>query len=123
MSERLNLVQRIFTVNVSDLNSDSLITAEHIPNDFFDCIGDVSTLPSTYRVELKENAQPVVVPPRKLPFAMKEIVEKELDRMVNLGVIEKGDMPTDWVNAMAVVEKATGNLRIYLDLTPNTMMC
>ena len=88
-SERLNIVQRIFKVNASDLNSDSPITAEYIPNDYFDCIGDVGTSPSTYHTELKENAQPVVVPPRKLPFAVKERVKKELDRMEKLGVIEK----------------------------------
>ena len=92
MSERLNLVQRIFKVNASDLNSDSPIT-----DDYFDCIGDVGTLPSTYHIELKENAQPVVVPPRKLPFAMKQRVKKELYRMEKIGVIEKVDKPTDWV--------------------------
>ena len=57
--------------DASDLNNDSPITAEYILDDYFDCIGDVGTLPSTYHIELKENAQPVVVPPRKLPFAMK----------------------------------------------------
>ena len=115
MSERLNIVQRIFKVNASDLNSDSPITAEYIPDDYFDCIGDVGTLPSTYHIESKENAQPVVVPPRKLPFAMKERVKKELDRMEKLGVTEEADKPTDWVNAMVVVEKTNGKLRICLD--------
>ena len=53
---RLNLVQRIFKVNASDLNSDSPITAEYIRDDYFNCIGDDGTLPSTYHIELKENA-------------------------------------------------------------------
>ena len=113
--ERLNHIQRIFKVNASDLNSDSPITAEYIPDDYFDCIGEVGTLPSTYHTELKENAQPVVVPLRKSPFAMKARVGKELDRMEKLGVIEKVSKPTDCLEAMVVVEKTNGKLRIYLD--------
>ena len=44
-SERSIVVQRIFKVNVSDLNDDSPITAAYILDDYFDCIGDVGTLP------------------------------------------------------------------------------
>ena len=50
--------------------------------------------PFTYHIELKENAQPVVVPPRKLLFAMKETVKRELDKMEKLGVIKKVDKPS-----------------------------
>ena len=44
-SERSIVVQRIFKVNVSDLNDDSPITAAYILDDYFDCIVDVGTLP------------------------------------------------------------------------------
>ena len=89
---------------------------KYIPNDYFNCIGDAGTLPSTYHIELKENAQPVVAPPRKLQLAMKKRVKKELDRIEKLGVIKKVDKPTDWVNAMVVIEKTNGKLKICLDL-------
>ena len=46
---------------------------------------------------------------------MKERVKKELDRMEKLGVTEEADKPTDWVNAMVVVEKTNGKLRICFD--------
>ena len=86
----------------------------YIPDDYFDCIGDVGTSTSTYHIELKKNAQAVVVFPKKLPFALKETAKKELDRMEKLGVIEKANKPTDWVNAMVVIEKANGKLRMCL---------
>ena len=50
---------------------------------------------------------------------MKERVKKELDRMEKLGVIEKVDKPTDWVNAMVVIEKINGKLKICLDSRPS----
>ena len=35
--------------------------------------------------------------------------------MVSLGVIEKVDQPTDWVNSIMLIEKHNGDLRICLD--------
>ena len=35
--------------------------------------------------------------------------------MVSLGVIEKVDKPTDWVNSIVIVEKSNGDIRLCLD--------
>lgn len=42
---------------------------------------------------------------RKLPFAQRSKVKKELDRMVRDGVIEPVNEPSDWVNSIVVAEK------------------
>lgn len=41
-----------------------------------------------------------------------------LDEMCSEGIIVPVDQPTDWVNAMVVVEKKNGNLRICIDPRP-----
>ena len=38
--------------------------------------------------------------------------------MVDLGIIEPVDEPTDWVNGLVIVEKPNGKLRICLDPRP-----
>ena len=50
-------------------------------------IDDVGTLPITYKMTLDPEAQPVVRPARRLPFAMREKVKAEMDRMISLSVI------------------------------------
>ena len=35
--------------------------------------------------------------------------------MISLGVIEKVDQPTDWVNSIVLIEKNNGDFRICLD--------
>ena len=35
--------------------------------------------------------------------------------MVSLGVIEKVDQPTDWVNSIVIIEKHNGDLHICID--------
>ena len=44
-------------------------------------------------------------------------VKAELERMENLGVISKVDIPADWCAGMVVVPKPDGKIRMCLDLT------
>ena len=53
--------------------------------------------------ELKQDAEPVIHPPRRVPESMKGAVKKELKRMIEIDVIEKVDQPTDWVNSVVYV--------------------
>ena len=69
-------------------------------------------------MEIKDDVSPVVVPPRKIPFALKDRLKKELNHMETMGIIEKVEKSTDWVNALVVVEKPNGKLRICLDPRP-----
>ncbi|KAJ8891165.1 hypothetical protein PR048_010680 [Dryococelus australis] len=45
-------------------------------------------------------------------------LKKELDRMIELGVIAKMTEPTEWLNPIVVVRKLTGNVRVCLDPQP-----
>ena len=75
-SERLNLVRRVFKVNTSELEDDAEFFVDYIPDDYLDCFGDLGTLNRTYHIELKDNVQPTVVPPRKVPFALRDSSRK-----------------------------------------------
>ena len=88
-SERLNLVRRIFKVNTSELEDGAEFFVDYIADDYIDCFGDLGTLNRTYHIELKDNVQPTVVPPCKVPFALRDKLKKELDRMEKMNVIEK----------------------------------
>ena len=103
--EQLNLIKRISMIN----NADPTIF-----DDFDDLFGDLGCLPRTYHINIDPNVKPVVHPPRRVPFALRHKLRAELDRMVSLGVIEKVDQPTDWVNSIVLIEKHNGDLRIRI---------
>ena len=71
-----------------------------------------------HKIQLKTDLEPVIHPPRKIPIALRDRLEKELKRIEGLQVIAKVTEPmTDWVNSIAAPEKQrTGALRMCLDL-------
>ena len=80
--------------------------------DIFEGIGN---LENKCEIHLKENAVPMVYPARKVPLAMKQKLKDELDRLEALNIIGKVSEPTDWVNAMVMVEKKDGSVRLCIE--------
>ena len=75
-------------------------------------------------ITLKDNAQPIQKPLRKVPLAMKHPFKEELDRMENAGIILKYDSISgpapEWLNSFVTVRKPNGSLCICLDPTDLT---
>ena len=109
--ERLELVKRIYSVEpeieIGDYNE--LLTEFH---DIFEGLG---CLPGKHKIIIKEDAQPIIHPCRKTPFAVRDKLKIELNRMVDPGVIEKVGEPTEWVNSLVTVLKKNGDIRVCLD--------
>ncbi|CAB4033003.1 retrotransposon-like family member retr-1 [Paramuricea clavata] len=80
-SERLNLIKRVY--KITDTNIEEAYSS-NISEEYADCFGEIGTLKSTYHMTLKDDVRPVVVPPRKVPFALKDRLKKELDRMESM---------------------------------------
>ena len=61
------------------------------------------------------NMKPTINEPRKLPFALKQRLKQDLQRMIQLDIIGPVNKPTVWVSFLVSLEKPNGNLRICLD--------
>jgi len=75
----------------------------------------IGLFPGQFHITLKEKAEPVVQPPRKYPIHLKDKLKMELDKMEDMGVIDKVEKPTEWVSALAFSRKSNRKLRICLD--------
>ena len=69
-------------------------------------------------LEIDKNVQPVQLPTRKVPIALREPLKQELDRLSNIGVIRKVDTPTNWISALVVTTKKNGKVRLCIDPKP-----
>ena len=106
--ERLNLIQRIHEI---DIYNDT----ENFYEQFNDCFDEIGTLPRVHHIVIDKSVPPVVHAARKIPFALKDKLKEELDRMIRMNIIEPVTEPTEWVSQLVIVEKSNGNLRICLD--------
>ena len=71
---------------------------------------------ATFRIH--ETVPPKILPCRKVPLAIRDDVKKELDRLIEKGVLVPVTKPNEWVSQMAVVHKRDGKLRICIDPQP-----
>ena len=70
----LNLISRLYSLN---LNSKTA-TSEEILDSYSDVFEGLGCIPTEYKIRLDKNAKPVVNPPRKIPYALKNKVKNEL---------------------------------------------
>ena len=91
-------------------------------NDVFQGLGK---LEGQYRIVTDESIKPVVHPPRRLPVAITEQVQRKLEEMAVYGIIRKVNQPTDWVSSMLAVSKpsseADGETKIRICLDPRDL--
>ncbi|GBL81459.1 hypothetical protein AVEN_143732-1 [Araneus ventricosus] len=68
-----------------------------------------------YHITLKDNAIPVIHPPRRVPQALQPKLKETLDKLEKEKIVSKVNRPTDRVQSLVIVEKPNGNLRLCLD--------
>ena len=77
-------------------------------------LGTLKGFKATIRVA--PAAQPCFCKSRSVPYALKEKIEKELDRLLKQGVIEKINF-SEWVASIFPVMKKDGSVRMCGDNT------
>ena len=86
--------------------------------EYADVFEGLGKLDGKYGIVTDKSMKPVVHPPRRLPVAMTEHVQRKLEEMTADDVIAKVDQPTDWVSSMLVVSKppseASGEMKILI---------
>lgn len=105
----LKLIQRIDSVKCN-ISKQNLITQY---KDVFTGTGEFPDEP--YHITLKDDARPVIHPPRRVPQALQPRLKETLEKLEKEGIVSKVNKPTDWVQSLVIVEKPNGNLRLCLD--------
>ncbi|KAG5888938.1 hypothetical protein JTB14_012197 [Gonioctena quinquepunctata] len=79
--------------------------------------------PGKHNIPTKENFKNVCHPPSKIPFAIRDQLKVELNRLVDRKAIVKVDeiSPEASINRIVIVEKSNGKIRLCLD--PSDINC
>ena len=79
---------------------------------FSDELGTIQTFRA--QLAMLENAKPKFCKPRSVPFALKEAIDEELDRLERAGVLEKVAY-SEWATPLVPVPKKDGRVRLCGD--------
>ena len=100
-------------VNVVEKSDEDLLVK--YPEVFDEKLG---ALPGKVHLQVDPSVKPVVLPARKIPVAVRDKFQKELERLQDLKVIIPVDEPTEWVSQIVVAMKRSGSLHICIDPKP-----
>ena len=89
------------------------ITQEALLKEYPDVFQGTGKLEGQYNLEVKQDAQPVVHPPWRVPVALNEKLKGELERLQYLGIIAKVLEP--WVSSLVSAQKPNGKLHVCID--------
>lgn len=103
---KLGIISRVFAVSN---------TKEEFINSNKELFEGLGKFPDKLNLILKDNAEPVARPPRRLAIAIKDKVKAALDHLTQMGVIEPFHQATDWISNLVIVEKPNGSIRLCLD--------
>ena len=67
-------------------------------------------------LQIKDNAKPILCKPRPVPFALKESIGQELDRLERNGILKKVNN-SEWAAPIVPVPKRDGQIRLCGDYT------
>lgn len=102
--------------NESDKNTKIETVVSKLYPNLFSGLGKLKKF--KHKICLSENVKPYAcLTPRRVPLPLQKQVEKELDRMVKEGVIEKIDEATEWCSPMVIVPKKDSGVRVCSDFT------
>lgn len=82
--------------------------------DVFKGVGKLKTKQISLYIDPK--VRPVAQPLRRIPFNLREAVEKKIKELMDIDIIERVEGPTPWVNPVVVLPKTDGDIRMCLDM-------
>lgn len=106
----LNLIKLVMGVNKEEIKIDN--EPKTILKEYADVFQGIGEFAGECTLRVNSNAVPVVYPPRRVPIALRARLKESLNRMEDNNIIVKVTEPTEWINALVVVEKPKSHIHI-----------
>lgn len=113
---KLNLVKRVDQIRCDEsIEYKPMESVDDMVRQFPRVFEGLGKFPTKHHISLKENAIPKIIPIRRIPRTLNNRLKEKLDELEIKGIVKKVDKPTDWLNALVIVEKVNGDIRLCLD--------
>jgi len=114
-AQKLGLIA--VSVNTATIADSDKNSPESLKEEFKSLFGGKGKVQNKeVKLHIGPDVAPRQQPHRRIPFHVREDVEKELERLEKLDIIEKVEGPTPWVSRIFIVPKKSGEVRICVDM-------
>ena len=83
-------------------------------HDRFEGLGNLKDV--NVKIHVDPDVIPVAQKPRRLPILMQQELDKEIDKLLDLHVLEPVTQPPSWINPLVIVPKRTKGFRVCVDM-------
>ena len=80
----------------------------------FDGVGKLKDY--NLKLHVDPEVTPIAQKPRCVPFALREKVTAKVEELIAMDIVERVDGPTSWVSPVVVAPKASGDIRLCVDM-------
>lgn len=107
--EQMKASSSVSTVQSSKPPDDLYATFSHVFEEKVGCVPDIKI-----SLQLREGAKPTFTRERKVPHALQELVDKEIDELESSGILTPVNC-SDWGSPLVVIPKPNGSVRLCVD--------
>ena len=68
------------------------------------------------KLHVDPDVTPVAQKPRRVPFALREKVTSKVEDLIAKDIVERVNGPTSWVSLVVIAPKASGDIRLCVDM-------
>ncbi|XP_061195212.1 uncharacterized protein K02A2.6-like [Saccostrea echinata] len=110
---QLGVLQIVSSISEA-VNTDNRTVFEKYPK----CFKGVGKLKSfQLEIPIDPDVEPVIQPMRRIPYSLRDKLDKKLDELLDLDIIERVDEPCSWVSPVVCVPKHLGDdIRLCVDM-------
>jgi hypothetical protein len=109
-SEKLGLIKFPSEAKVSQVKQQDIVSKY---NDRFQGIGKMKD--TVVKLNINKDIIPVIQKPRRVPFHLREKVDKEIQLLLELDIIEEATGPTEWQSPLVIEPKPSDQVRVCVD--------
>ena len=103
-------IQNVYHVNSTDRKA-------QLKDQFPSCFDGIGKLKDyQLHIPVDESVEPVIQGLRRVPYNLREKLEKKIDELESLDIIEKVQGTSRWCSPIVVVPKSDGDVRVCVDM-------
>ena len=113
---KLNVLKINDGVEINSVES-SAMSGQNIISEYGDCFQGLGKLKDfQLDIPIDKTVKPVAQQVRRVPFSLRSQIEKKLDELEKLDVIEKAQGPTPWISPVVIIPKSNDEIRLCVDM-------